>query len=81
MLTSAGYKKDFNKGILLITHIWSHIKEDNGVKHQDPEVMLQFDRGEGFRMASKSSSELPIRGGPWLKPWPRTTRLPASSTY
>jgi hypothetical protein len=58
-LTSAGYKKYF-KGILLITHIWSNIKEDNGVKHQDPEVMLQFDRGEEFRMASKSNLELSL---------------------
>jgi len=31
-------------------------------KHQNLEVMLQF--GEEFRIASKSSSELRIRGGP-----------------
>ena len=40
-----------------------------------------FGEGEEFRIALKSSSELRIRGGPWLKPWPHTTPLPASSTY
>ena len=33
---------------------------------------------EEFRIALKSSQELRIRGGPWPKPWPRTTPLPAS---
>ena len=65
MYTGAGYKKDFkNKGVLPATYIWSHIKEGNGVKHQDLEVVSQFSRGEEFRIASKSSSELRIRGGP-----------------
>jgi len=41
-LTSAGCKKDFNKGVLPVTYIWSHIEEGNGVKHQDLEVMSQF---------------------------------------
>jgi hypothetical protein len=34
-----------------------------------------FGEEEEFRIASKSSSELRIRGGPWLKPWPRITQL------
>jgi hypothetical protein len=38
-----------------------------------------FGEEEEFGIASKSSSELRIRGGPWLKPWQRTTPLPASS--
>jgi hypothetical protein len=29
-LTGAGCKKDFNKGVLLVAHIWSHIKEGDG---------------------------------------------------
>ena len=66
--TGAGYKKDFNKCVLPITHIWSHIKEGNGVKHQDLEVILQFGREDEFRIASKSSLELRIRGRPWFKP-------------
>jgi len=33
-LTSASYKKDFNRGILLVAHIRSHIKEGNKAKHQ-----------------------------------------------
>ena len=80
-LAGAGCKKDFNEGVLLVTYIWSHIKEGNGVKHQDLEVMSQFGEREEFSIALKSSLELRIRGGPWLKPWPRTTPLPASSTY
>jgi len=40
MLTGAGCKKDFNKGVLPVTYIWSHIEEGNEVKHQDLEVML-----------------------------------------
>ena len=79
-LTGAGCKKDFNKGVLPVAHIWSHIKEGDRVKHQDLEVISQFGEGEEFSIASKSSLELRIRG-PWLKPWPRTTPLPASSTY
>ena len=74
-LTGAGCKKDFNKGVLPVAHIWSHIKEGDGVKHQDLEVISQFGEGEKFRIASKLSSELRIRYGPWLKPWPRTTPL------
>ena len=67
-LTGVGCKKDFNEGVLPVAHIWSHIKEGNGVKHQDLEVILQFGSGEEFRIASKSSSELRIQGGPWFKP-------------
>ena len=33
IFTSTSYKKDFNKGILLIVYIWSYIEERNGVKH------------------------------------------------
>jgi len=36
-LTGASYKKDFNKGVLPVAYIWSHIKEGSGVKHHDLE--------------------------------------------
>jgi hypothetical protein len=39
---SAGYKKDFNKGILPVAHIWSHIKKGNRVKHQDLEAVSRL---------------------------------------
>jgi hypothetical protein len=38
---SAGYK-DFNKGILSVAHIWSHIKKGNRVKHQDLEAVSRL---------------------------------------
>jgi len=57
-LTGAGCKKDFNKGMLPVTYIWSHIKEGDGVKHQYLEVISQFGEGGKFRIASKLSSEL-----------------------
>jgi len=41
-LTGAGYKKDFNKGVLLVTYIWSYIKKGNRVKYQDLEAILRL---------------------------------------
>ena len=41
-LTSAGYKKDFNKGVLPVAHIWSHIEEGSGVKHHNPEQISRL---------------------------------------
>ena len=41
-LTSAGCKKDFNKDILLVAYIWSHIKEGSGVKHYDLEQISRL---------------------------------------
>jgi len=41
-LTSAGYKKDFNKGVLPVAHIRGHIEEGNKVKHHDLEQILRL---------------------------------------
>lgn len=41
-LTSAGYKKDFNKGVLPVAYIWSYIKEGTEVKHHDPEQISRL---------------------------------------
>ena len=67
-----------NKGVLPATYISNYIEEGGGVKTPRSRTgITTFGEGEKFRMASNSS----IRGGPWLKPWPRTTPFPASSTY
>jgi len=41
-LTSAGCKKDFNKGVLPVAYMRSHIKEGNKVKHQDLEAISRL---------------------------------------
>jgi hypothetical protein len=41
-LISASYKRDFNKGVLLVAYIRTHIKEGNEVKHQDLEVISRL---------------------------------------
>jgi len=41
-LTSASCKKNFNKGVLLVAHIWSHIEEGSEVKHHDPEQISRL---------------------------------------
>ena len=56
-LTSAGCKKDFNKGMLPVAHIWSYMEEGNGVKHQDLEAI------EKFKIASNPSSEFDVGRG------------------
>jgi len=40
--TGAGCKKDFNKGVLPVAHMWSHIKKGNGVKQQDLEAISRL---------------------------------------
>jgi hypothetical protein len=49
--------------VLPVAHIWSRIKEGDGVKHQDPEVISQFGKGEKSRIASKLSSQLDVGRG------------------
>jgi hypothetical protein len=56
MLTSASYKKDFNKGVLLVTYMRSHIKEGSKVKYQDLEVLLRLLVREEFIIALNPSS-------------------------
>jgi hypothetical protein len=62
-LTGAGCKKDFNKGVLLVVHMWSHIKKGNRVKHQDLEAISQLLVREEFRTASNPSSKFDMGHG------------------
>ena len=42
MFTSASCKKDFNKGVLPVAYIWSHIKRSNRIKHHNLKQISQL---------------------------------------
>ena len=62
MLTGADRKKDFNKGMLPVSYIWSYIKKGNRAKHQDLEAISRLLVRDEFK------SEFRIRCGLWLSP-------------
>ena len=65
-LTGAGCKKGFNKGVLPVTYIWSHIKEGDGVKHHDLEQISQLlvrERSSAQPQNQAQSSEFEVGRG------------------
>ena len=54
-LTGTGCKKDFNKGVLLVAHIWSYTEENDGAKIRRSRIDITTFGGE------RSSEQLQIR--------------------